>query len=98
MALSPLSSLHRAYFISPLITDNYASWSIKLELLLTCSEKWGVVNGSDATPAESNRIGLVAWKLHDSKACLEILLHCSEKQLISLRSLPTSKQVWDCLK
>jgi len=60
MALSPLSSSHRAYFISPLIADNYVSWSIKLELLLTSSEIWGVVNGSDATPVESDGIGLAA--------------------------------------
>jgi len=58
MALSPLSSSHRAYFISLLTANNYAFWSIKLELLLTRFEIWGIVNGSDATPPKSDGTGL----------------------------------------
>jgi hypothetical protein len=56
------------------------------------------VDGSDEAPNASDVEVLVAWNLRDSKARSDLLLHCSKKQLISLRSLPTSKQVWERLK
>jgi len=36
---------------------------MKLELLLICFEMWGVVDGSDATPATSDVASLIAWKV-----------------------------------
>lgn len=84
--------------ISPLTASNYASWSIKIEMLLIRSELWGMVNGTEAAPAASDQAGLTAWKLKDSKARADILLHCGEKQLISLQPLATSKEVWDRIK
>jgi hypothetical protein len=56
------------------------------------------VDGSDEAPDASDVEGLATWNLRNSKARSDILLQCSEKQLISLRLLPTSKQVWDRLK
>lgn len=98
MANVGLNSANRAYIISLLSADNYASWSMKLELLLIRSELCGIVDGSDAVPAASDVVSLTAWKLRDAKARSELLLHCSEKQLISLHSIKTSRQVWDRLK
>jgi hypothetical protein len=42
--------------------------------------------------ASSNKEGVAAWQLKDSKACSNILLHCGEKQLISLHPLRLQKQ------
>jgi hypothetical protein len=88
----------RTYSIAPLCATNYSSWSIKLEMLLTRSEIWSFVDGSEVAPAATDVDALAAWKLKDSKARSEILLHCGEKQLLSLKPLSTSKAVWDKLK
>jgi hypothetical protein len=93
-----LSSAQRSYNIPPLTAANYSSWSIKIEMLLIRSELWSVVDDTEASPPSDDIIGFTAWKLKDSKARSEILLHCGEKQLIALRPLATSKIVWDRLK
>ena len=91
MANVGLTSANRAYVIPILSADNYATWSMKLELLLIRSEIWGIVDGSDVAPAASDIVGLAAWRLRNVKARSELLLHCNEKQLLSLRSLTTFK-------
>lgn len=88
----------RAYSIPSLNASNYASWSIKIEMLLIRSELWSVVDGSEPSPPSSNVADLTVWQLKDSKARSDILLHCGEKQLISLRPLKTSKDVWERIK
>lgn len=88
----------RAYSIPLLTAANYSTWSIKIEMLLIRSELWTVVNGTEVTPPESDVARLAAWRLKDSKARSDILLHCGEKQLITFRPLPTSKAVWDRIK
>ena len=60
MASSSLGSTSRAYNIPPLTANNYSSWSIKLELFLTCSKIWDVVDGSDEVPDASDIEGLIA--------------------------------------
>lgn len=88
----------QAYSIPSLNASNYASWSIKIEMLLIRSELWSVVDGSEPSPPSSNVADLTVWQLKDSKARSDILLHCGEKQLISLRPLKTSKDVWERIK
>jgi len=56
------------------------------------------VDGKEIAPPPSDAIGLIAWQLKDAKAHADILLHCGDKQLISLRTLKTSKEVWDRIK
>lgn len=93
------STVNRSYIIPPLSASNYASWSIKIEMLLICSELWSVVDGTEPIPTSSDAAGLTAWQLKDSKARSDILLHCGlGQQLIALRPLKTSKEVWDRLK
>lgn len=98
MASTNIRLAPRAYVIPPLTSTNYASWSIMIEMLLIRSELWSVVDGSEASPVESDVADLTAWKLKDSKARSDILLHCGEKQIITLRPLKTSKEIWDRLK
>jgi len=50
-------------------------------LLLTHFELWGVVDGSDSAPAASDVAILIAWKLRDSKARLELVIYYSEKAI-----------------
>jgi len=56
------------------------------------------VDGSEVCPLASDAEGFANWTLKDSKARSDILLHCGEKQLITLRPLTTSKAVWDKIK
>lgn len=67
-------------------------------MLLIRSKLWSIVDGTEAQPASSDVAGLTAWRLKDSKARADILLHCGENQLISLQPLTTSKLVWDRIK
>jgi len=95
---SASSRASQAYSIPPLTASNYSTWSIKIEMLLIRSELWSVVDGTEATPASSNVASLEAWQLKDAKARSDILLHYGEKQLISLRPLKTSKEIWARIK
>ena len=65
MALPSASSAPRAYNIPPLTASNYASWSIKIEMLLVRSELWSIVDGTEAGPASSDAAGLTAWQLKE---------------------------------
>lgn len=95
---SASTTTSRAYSIPPLTASNYSTWSIKVEMLLIRSELWSVVDGTEAVPPSSDVVGLAAWQLKDAKARSHILLHCGEKQLISLHTLKTSKEIWARIK
>jgi hypothetical protein len=60
MANVGLTSANQAYVIPILSTDNYATWSMKLELLLIHFEIWDVVDGSNVALAASDVVGLAA--------------------------------------
>ena len=98
MASSSTTTAPRAYYIPPLTTSNYATWSIKIKMLLIQSKLWSVVDGTEVAHTASDVAGLTAWKLKDSKAHSNILFHCGEKILITLQPLKTSKLVWDRIK
>jgi len=95
LATNPTS---RTYSISTFTTSNYATWSIKIEMLLIQSKIWSVVDGKEIAPHSSDVVGLIAWQLKDAIACADILHYCGDKQFILLRPLKTSKEVWDCIK
>ena len=54
----------------------------------------GVVNRNEPNPSTSD-VAYVAWKIKDSKARSDIILHCGNTQLSWVHALPTSKEVWD---
>lgn len=94
--MTSASSSQRAYQIDKLTSTNYEQWSIQLEVLLVKNEQWSVTSSSELKPTD---VALQsAWESKDSKARCEILLHCSPTQLLWVRNLKTSKEVWDLLK
>jgi len=93
--MTSASSSQRAYQIHKLTSTNYKQWSIQLEVLLK-NKQWGVTSGSELKPTDIAQQS--AWESKDSKARCEILLHCSPTQLLWMRNLTTSKEVWDLLK
>ena len=90
------STSQRAYQIDRLTSTNYEQWSIQPEVVLLKNEQWGLTSGTEVKPADITLQS--AWDSKDSKARCEILLHCSPAQLQWVRSLKTSKEVWDLLK
>ena len=87
-----------AYIIPPLRVNNYATFSVKIEMLLIKSELWQVVDGTEANPRSSDSEAQKAWKLKDSKARFDIIFRYSEKKIISFNSLKSSKEVWELFK
>jgi len=61
----PLAQLFE--LIQSLGARNYATWSIRLEMFLICSELWNVVNGIDVVQPSNNPVGLTVWKLRVPK-------------------------------
>lgn len=56
------------YNISPLTRDNYATWSIKVEMLLIHFTLWSVVDSNEVDPGTIDRVIHLAWKSKDFKA------------------------------
>ena len=50
----------RAYYVPPLSAADYATWGIKIEMLLIRSELWLVIDGRDLAPVASNFVGFAA--------------------------------------
>ncbi len=73
---------------------NYFTWSIKVEMLLVCFGLWSVVDRSEVDLGPNDLTIQLTWKFKDSKACVNILLHCGEKRWISLKPLTTSNVTW----
>ena len=79
MASSATIVAPQAYYIPPLTASNYVMWSNQIEMLLIWLELWFVVDGTKVAPVSSNVVGLIAWKLKDSKARSYILLHLAKR-------------------
>jgi len=91
----------KTYLVEKLNTTNYNSWSVKIELTLILNDFFLVVDGSETnlgTATPKAIVSQVLWKQKDSKARTTIMLHCSEKQFSTIKTLKTSKAVWDKLK
>jgi len=68
--------------------------SINIEMFFISLEKWGVIDGSLFNLGPSIAITLADWISKDSKTLVNIILHCGKK-LLWLKSLKTSKELWD---
>lgn len=57
IAASATPSTSKAYVIPILTASNYATWQIKIQMLLTRSELWDVVDGTEVAPPISDIVG-----------------------------------------
>jgi hypothetical protein len=78
MNIASSNNPQRIYSIDKLTSQNYPIWSIQLEMLLIQNELWGVVNGTKSNPS-SAVVAYTTWKIKDSKARSDIILHCGNK-------------------
>jgi hypothetical protein len=67
-------------------------------MLLIKAKIFDVVDGSSIDHGSINHADHTLWKFEDAKARINILFHCSEKKLLALNKLQTSKEIGDRLK
>lgn len=87
------------YRIDPLRKDNYETWKMQAEAVLTKSELWGYTSGTiqtpDDDPEDPNK--KAEWLKKDLTARSELILMISPNELKQIKSCTTSKDVWDTL-
>jgi hypothetical protein len=77
----------------PTLTPNsYATWSIKIEMVLIRAEIFDVVDGLFVDYGSIDPTNHTLWKSKGAKARANILFHCCEKKLLALNKLKTQKK------
>lgn len=81
--------------------DNYDTWKIQMEALLTKNRTWAHVNGTLRKPAlvvgdgaAASTEAIQAWELKDQDAKSDILLSISPSELKRVKGCVTSNEVW----
>lgn len=81
--------------IDPLGRDNYDTWKMHVEALLTKNECLGYVTGLIVKPTDEELAR--QWELADGKAKADIILAISSGELKQVKGCKSSKDVWDKL-
>lgn len=89
-------SISQSTLIDRFDGTNYNPWSTRMEMYLTREDIWGVVDGSEQRPATPTT--QPTWDRKDRKARSDILLFIKDHLLVHVKTLKTSKEVWDILK
>lgn len=82
--------------IEPLSRENYDSWRLQAEAILTKNELWGYTNGTIKRPAEPAEAA--EWVSKDAKARAELILVVSPSELRHVRGCETSCEIWQKLQ
>ena len=91
----------RTYHIEKLNDKNYQPWRMTMEIILEQYNLLNIVDGTDVCPAihdPTKALDVQTWKRRDLNARLELLLHMEDTLKQSVRTLTTSKQIWDRLE
>lgn len=89
MTLSSTSSLR----IELLSKDNYDTWCMQIEALLTKNDLWEYVDGTNVCP----RMGAEtrdAWVKNDKKAKADLIMAIQPSELKQTRGCETSREIW----
>ncbi len=92
------NNLQCAYQIDKLSNINYLIWNVKMQMLLIRVEFWTMVNQSELDPSSVDVTLQTTWKLKNYKTHFDLIFHCGDRQIQLVRTLQTSKEVWDKLK
>jgi len=76
------------YIVEPLDVDNYATWSVRIKMLLVQKGVWGAV-----VPTEAAAVS----KADDMKALSLIGLHVKDHHLQSIDACQSAQQAWELL-
>jgi len=90
--------------IEPLSKDNYETWKMQVEALLTKNHLWEYVSGERMLPEETtgtettevaaNIRARGQWIRNDKKAKSDLILSIHPSELQHVRGCETSRQVW----
>jgi len=80
--------------IEPLNKDNFDTWRIQMQALLTRNDLWGYVCGSVPKPEASEPEILRRWEADDNKAKADIVLSIKPSELKQTKDCKTSRELW----
>lgn len=80
--------------IEPLGKENYDTWKIQVQALLTKNNTWKYVNGSYERTEENS----AQWVEEDAKAKSDLILAMSPSELKQVKNCDTSKEIWQKLQ
>lgn len=87
--------------IEPLSKDNYDTWKMQIEALMVKSDLREYVNGEITLPVVGTSADAVTvsalqsqWRKNDRKARSDLILSIHPSQLLQVRNLDTSREVW----
>ena len=85
--------------IETLSKDNYDTWRMQVEALLTKNDAWGYVSGEKIKPEvtdgdSTSRAAQEAWAIGDRKAKADFILSIHPSQLNQIRGCETAREVW----
>jgi len=94
-----MASAYGPYRIELLSKDNYDTWKLQVEALLTKNDLWEYVNGEkvkpEPVPGTADRSALTeAWIIADKKARSDLILSIHPSELSQIRGCETSRDIW----
>lgn len=85
--------------IEPLTKDNYDSWSMQVEALMTKNGTWKYTNGEVTQPVltagdAQSEASVISWRSKDKMAKSDLILSISPSELQQIRGCVTSREIW----
>ena len=76
--------------------NNFDTWKLQMEAVLTKDDLWEYVNGVNVKPEATamNAPTIVEWTKNDSKARSDIVLSISPTELKQIKNCDTSRGMW----
>lgn len=76
--------------------ENYDTWKIQMQALLTKNEAWAYGSGQKQKPevTQQNEEAVNRWILEDEKAKADIILSIKPSQLKQIKECRTSRELW----
>ena len=78
-------------------SQNYDTWKLQIEAILTKNDCWNYANGTTKKPS-ARASEITAWEKHDQKARADIILAMSTLELCHVKGCKTSNEIWKKLK
>jgi hypothetical protein len=77
--------------------SNFQIWSSQLKLILRNRELWGIVDGTETIPAQSDATAHKDWKKRELDALTQILLTLEPEPYTAVIAIESPKEAWNSL-